>query len=1150
MTKVIKNKIYFIFAVLLVSVLSCTDEVVYELEPKSNSNIAIIGNTFAEQLQNHSYFEALLYKSYPDSNLIIRNLAWSADEVNLRPRPLNFGSVYDHLDRENADYVFAFYGLNESFQGKDSLDRFKTHLSDYLNQIKEHKYNGKSEVQIILFSPIAYENVGGLLPDPEPHNDNIALYTDAMRSVAGEHDIPFIDLFEPTHNLMTSGSEKLTHNGIHLTDRGYRKVSEIMARKLGLSTQSLEKDKHTDKLVEALNIKNQQYFYKYRAVNGEYIYGRRNKPYGIKSFPPERQKIEQMVSQLDSLIWKGSRQGNSISLSAVKNIVDYRDQYTPLALSEGFGGSRPKVTTESFDLKDGYKIELFASARKFPIGNPTQIDFDPKGRLWVSTIQSFPQKLPGSLPNDKLVVLEDTDQDGKADKHTVFADSLYEPLGFALGDGGVYVSQPPDLVFLKDTTGDLRADMQKPLLHGFGTEDIHHAISAFEWGPDGALYFEEGTFLHSQVETPYGPVRSAYGTTWRYEPYMKKLTRYVSYPYSNPWGNVFTKTGMHLIGDASPGRNYYATPLTVAIDYPYKHMWMDDFPTSNQRVLDGTEIISSRHFPKSVQGHYLQTALVNFVGVKSYEISKKGSGIIAHEVEPIIKLSEEFNTPYPYFTPVDAVIGPDGALYLLDFANPMIGHMTASFRDPRRDHIHGRVWRITYKDNELLKPTDLTQLDISGLLDQLKVYENRVKYRARIQLRDFPKDDVIRELDKWVENLNQESSEYDQYRLEALWIYQQFHEIDEQLLKDLLKSSDKDIRAAATRVAFYARESLSNAQEILANMAEDNAQRVRLEAISALSHFENEESVRAILSAMEKPIDYYLYYAFNESFKHLQPIWMEMVAENKQFLEDEPVKAFYLLSSVTSEKSLKVPFFIRQSSDNSKYKLEPFDEQDYQNLSDVPAVVKFWIGQNDISDSTRMEGLAFLSEVEERSIDEILGRRLAFLQNLKTEFDSLLNWKASKLSRAKKEMGSQDQYYKREENEQLIEHIDVLSKLLKNQGGRQEGKEDAEISGTDISNLAQKGQKIAQDNACMTCHSLDGSEMAGPTWENLFGHKVQLQSGETIIADEEYLRESIINPKAQSVKGYGGEMPQYDYLDDSQIDYIIEYIKSLSNEGK
>src|SRR5699024_6163775 len=104
---------------------------------------------------------------------------------------------------------------------------------------------------------------------------------------------------------------------------------------------------------------------------------------------------------------------------------------------------------------------------------------------------------------------------------------------------------------------------------------------------------------------------------------------------------------------------------------------------------------------------------------------------------------------------------------------------------------------------------------------------------------------------------------------------------------------------------------------------------------------------------------------------------------------------------------------------------------------------------------------------------------------------------------------------------------------------------------TDNNNISvQEGLKIAQENACMTCHSTDGSEIVGPTWENLYGHEVNLQSGETVIADEEYLRESIINPKAKSVRGHGGEMPQYDYLSESQINSIIDYIKSLSEEGQ
>src|SRR5690606_22253352 len=111
----------------------------------------------------------------------------------------------------------------------------------------------------------------------------------------------------------------------------------------------------------------------------------------------------------------------------------------------------------------------------------------------------------------------------------------YLPLGFELGDGGVYLSQAPDFVFLKDTDGDGKADLRKNLLHGFGTEDSHHAISAYTWGQDGALYMHEGTFLHSQVETPYGLVRGAYGTTWRYEPRTRSEERRVGKECRGRW---------------------------------------------------------------------------------------------------------------------------------------------------------------------------------------------------------------------------------------------------------------------------------------------------------------------------------------------------------------------------------------------------------------------------------------------------------------------------------------------------------------------------------------------------------------------------------------------------------------------------------------
>ena len=165
----------------------------------------------------------------------------------------------------------------------------------------------------------------------------------------------------------------------------------------------------------------------------------------------------------------------------------------------------PKVALERIKVADGYEVSLFASEREFPdLAKPLAMTFDTRGRLWVLTSPTYPHVAPDEKPNDKLIVLEDTNGDGKADKSTVFADRLYIPTGFALGDGGVYISQQPKLMFMQDTNGDGKADERRDpaRLRHRGQPPLDPRL---QWGPDGALYFQEGTFLHSQVETPYGP---------------------------------------------------------------------------------------------------------------------------------------------------------------------------------------------------------------------------------------------------------------------------------------------------------------------------------------------------------------------------------------------------------------------------------------------------------------------------------------------------------------------------------------------------------------------------------------------------------------------------------------------------------------------
>ena len=156
---------------------------------------------------------------------------------------------------------------------------------------------------------------------------------------------------------------------------------------------------------------------------------------------------------------------------------------------------------------EGYKIEQWATEQEFPdLANPVQMSFDNAGRLWVATMPSYPHYRPGDpRPNDKLLILEDTDGDGRADKQTVFADKLHLPMGFEFAPEGVYLSQGINLVLLEDTDGDDHADEREIIFSGFDDHDTHHAIGAYCADPSGAIMMCEGTFLRTSVETAYGP---------------------------------------------------------------------------------------------------------------------------------------------------------------------------------------------------------------------------------------------------------------------------------------------------------------------------------------------------------------------------------------------------------------------------------------------------------------------------------------------------------------------------------------------------------------------------------------------------------------------------------------------------------------------
>ena len=349
----------------------------------------------------------------------------------------------------------------------------------------------------------------------------------------------------------------------------------------------------------------------------------------------------------------------------------------------------------------GLKVELFASEETFPeLVNPVQMAFDTKGRLWVACWKNYPHWQPKTPMDDKLLILEDTNGDGKADKRTVFAGDLNNPTGFEFYGGGVIVAQQPNLVFLKDTNGDDRYDVKEILLHGFDSADTHHAINSFTFDPGGALYMQEGIFHRTSVESPWGPVmRQADGGVYRFEPRTWKIETFIPMNFPNPHGHVWDHWGRNIVFDATGGQPFYGPSFSTKKYYPAMETNKAPRP-GNVRVrpVGGAEILSSRHFPEAMQGNVIVLNVIGFRGLLSYKLSEDGAGLKWAEADPILQSADE------NFRPVDAEVGPDGALYFVDWHNPIIGHMQHNLRDTTRDRLHGRVYRVTYPGRALLTP--------------------------------------------------------------------------------------------------------------------------------------------------------------------------------------------------------------------------------------------------------------------------------------------------------------------------------------------------------------------------------------------------------------------------------------------------------------
>lgn len=846
------------------------------------SRIVLLGNGLGSRMMEYGYFETEMHRRYSASHLFIRNMCDEGNTPGFRPHsarpspwafpgaekfhpPLskatdrwrsgqvgvgNFDSPDGWLKRLEPDLIIAFFGYNESFNGPEGLDRFKAELTAFVQHTKTQSYNGEAPPQLALVSPTAFEDLSGSrgTPDGRTENTNLTLYTGAIEEVAKEEGLPFVNLFALTTRWIAESDEPITLDGALLTEAAYSRLAPTLADALFGEKDTAEEN---DKLLAAVREKNWMWHKLYKVPNGVHVHGRRHKPFGPQNYPDELKKLEEMTAIRDRAIWAAlENQPFDLAAEDAKThpLAPVESNYRPSNKNGSTSYLYGKEALDTFQVADGYRIELFASEKEFNnLANPVQMSFDNQGRLWVATMPTYPHYKPGgSKPDDKLLILEDTDNDGRADKETIFADGLHLPTGFEFAPEGVYVAQGNQLILLADSDGDDQADKRELVLQGFDDHDTHHVISAFCADPSGAIYMGEGTFLHSHIETAYGPVKSSNGGFFRYDPSRRHLERTARLSIPNPWGTAFDRFGQPFFLDTSDPNMRWMIPGSVKVGYGEFAPGPPSLIENQHRVrpTSGLEFISSRHFPDDVQGDILLNNTIGFLGTKQHQLVEDGTGYQCKFRQDLV-VGKDGN-----FRPVDMEFAPDGSLYLLDWHNVLIGHMQHSARDPLRDHQHGRVYRITYPERPLVEPAPIEGAPIPTLLENLKLPEDRTRYRTRRELRSRSPEEVLPALKAWTEKVTEEPA-----LLEALWVGWGMNSIDEDLLRKLLSAEDHRVRAAAVHVLRYSGHQVAEQADLLMTAASDPHGRVRLEAIAAASWLEPKAGLAITEEAGKHPID-------------------------------------------------------------------------------------------------------------------------------------------------------------------------------------------------------------------------------------------------------------------------------------------------------
>lgn len=810
--------------------------------------IVFTGSTNLVLESQRGDLEARLTLAFRDRAPRFRSMAWEGDTVYEQWRDLNFGDWPAQLSAAEATIVVCGFGAMEALDGPARLEEFVAAYGRLLDRF------GKVTRRIVLVTPPAFEApVGPHVPDLRKRHADVRAYAEAIRRLAVERRAALVDLHAMLEDRRAQ-TPRLTENGLHFTPEGWRFVAGLIAHALGADVPE-----PSEALRREIVEKNRLWAECWRAMNWAFAYGDRT-----------TQLFGQGIEGRPSLVQELHRYKPLIREADARIRALARGEAPPPASAPPPGdGGPPAVSPEeeraSFRAMEGFEVNLFASEADGVV-KPVQIRWDERGRLWAVCIPAYPHLEPGRRPGDFLLVCEDTDGDGRADRFTRFAEGLLMPGGIEFGDGGVYVCDATQLVHLRDTDGDGRADARRVVLSGFGTGDTHQLINSPVWSPEGDLWFGQGLHIVSRVETPWGVARLDQAGVWRFNPRRLQLHGFFGRATAgaNTWGIGFDDWGQvfHNAGDTSYA--FYTVPGMVSRFHPMPHP-ARLFVSSAKHM--GLEVADSTHLPESVRGLWVLNVYYSNE-VELHRLRQDGAGFRSEKVGTLLKSSGS------EFRPVDARMGPDGALYVCDWYNPIIGHYQASYRHPKRDRAHGRIWRVSAKGRPLVRPPDLASMKTSELVEQLRSPERWVRVQARRLLLDRPTLEVTAVLDAL-------HPTDERFACDLLGVYQGHEAVRPAFLERLLRARDPRARAYATRVVGRWADRLSDPLGLLRERVVDEHPRVRLEAVVAATYVDSPRAVEVAMLALDRPRDPMIEYAFRQAVHALRPHWEQALVTGK-----------------------------------------------------------------------------------------------------------------------------------------------------------------------------------------------------------------------------------------------------------------------------